>query len=113
MQAEKQRLQTLKKGAFIIRKFDLYCFDKAGVPQNTVYKYHREINNTSDLKTAVEVDHVAAAYKNNRRKIEGFIRSTCIMFDVDNTDTDKPGEWITTDILRADFPGILFYTVTS
>jgi hypothetical protein len=55
------------KGAFTIRRFDLFCYDRAGVPQNSFYKHHREINNTSDLKAAVAVDHVAAAYMVFRR----------------------------------------------
>jgi len=103
----------LIKEAFTIRSFDLYCSDKCGEPLNTVYKEKRTIYNTSELKAAVTFDHVAAAYKNNKRMNENYIQSNCVMFDVDNTDTDKPGEWITTDTLRADFPDVEYYTVTS
>jgi len=96
-----------------MRKFDLFCYDKAGVPQNTYYKHRREIDNANDLKAAAAVDHVAAAYRRNRRLIDGFIQSSCIMFDVDNTDTDNAANWITYDHLRRDFPDVEFYTVTS
>jgi len=93
--------------------FELFTSDKSGEPLNKFYKNKRIINNTDDLKAAVTFDHVAAAYKKNERKNENFIQSNCVMFDVDNTDSDTPGEWITTDTLRADFPGICFFTVTS
>jgi len=93
--------------------FELFTSDKCGEPSNKFYKNKRIINNTDDLKAAVTFDHVAAAYKKNERKNENYIQSNCVMFDVDNTDSDTPGEWITTDILRADFPGICFFTVTS
>ena len=94
-----------------MRTFDLFVSDKCGKPQNTVYKEKRTINNTSELKAAVATDHVAAAYQNNKRMNENFIQSDCVMFDVDNTDTDTSGEWITTDTLRADFPDVEFYVV--
>ncbi len=64
-------------------------------------------------ETPVTTDHVAAAYKKNTRKNENFIQSNCVMFDVDNTDTDTPGEWITYDTLRADFPNVEYFIVTS
>ena len=87
-----------------MRTFDLFCSHKCGEPLNTVYKNKRTITNTSELKAAVTTDHVAAAYKKNTRKNENFISSNCVMFDVDNTDTDAPGEWITSDKIRVDFP---------
>jgi len=96
-----------------MRTFDLYISDKCGEPLNTVYKEKRTITNTSELKAAVTFDHVAAAYQHNTRKNENFIQSDCVMFDVDNTESDTPGDWITTDTLRADFPGVVFFTVTS
>ena len=77
------------------------------------YKEKRTITNTSELKAAVTFDHVAAAYKKNERKNENYIQSNCIMFDVDNTDSDKPEEWITYETIRADFPDVEFYTATS
>ena len=93
--------------------FDLFVSDKCGEPSNTVYRYKKTINNTSELKAAVTYDHVAAAYKNNTRKNDNYIQSNCIMFDVDNTDSDKPEEWITYDTLRADFKNVAYYIATS
>jgi len=96
-----------------MRTFDLFCSHKCGEPLNTVYKEKRTITNTSELKAAVTTDHVAAAYKKNTRKNENFIQSNCVMFDVDNTDSDAPGDWITSDTIRADFPEVDYFLVTS
>jgi len=96
-----------------MRGFELFTSDKCGEPLNKFYKEKRIINNTNELKAAVAFDHVAAAYKRNTRKNDNYIQSNVVMFDVDNTDSDKPGEWITYDSLRADFPNTPYFTVTS
>lgn len=91
----------------------MFCSDKYGEPLNTVYKNHRTIKNIKDLKNAAAFDHVAALYRDNTRKNENFIKSNCVMFDVDNTDTDRAADWTTYDTLRLDFPDVEYYTVTS
>ena len=96
-----------------MRSFELFTSDKCGEPLNKFYNEKRTINNTNELKAAVAFDHVAAAYKKNERKNDNYIQSDVVMFDVDNTDTDRPGQWITYDTLRADFPNTPYYTVTS
>ncbi len=96
-----------------MRVFNLYCSDKCGEPLNTVYKNQKTIKNAKELTAAAIFDHVAAAYKLDTRKIENFIKSNCVMFDIDNTDSDNAGDWITYDILRTDFPDVEYYTVTS
>ncbi len=101
------------KGALVIRSFDLFCSDKCGDYMNKYYPTHKRINNTSELKAAVAFDHVAAAYTGNARKNENYIKSDCIMFDIDNTETDRADDWITLDKLRADFQDVEYYVVTS
>lgn len=96
-----------------MRTFTLYCSDGQGDFLNTVYKHRREINSINDLKAAAAFDHVAAAYRDHTRKNENFIKADCVMFDVDNTETDRAADWITYDTLRADFPDVEYFTVTS
>jgi len=96
-----------------MRSFDLYCSTSHNEPLNAVYKNHRTIENVKELKAAATLDHVAAAYVNNTRKTENFVKSNCVMFDIDNTDSDRPADWITYDTLRMDFPDVEYYTVTS
>ena len=96
-----------------MRKFDLFHSDKTGEQFNTVYKNRKTISSTEELKAAVTSDNVAAFYRENTRKNENFIKSNCIMFDIDNTDSDNAADWITYDKLRADFSDVEYYIVTS
>ena len=61
----------------------------------------------------MEYDHVAAQFRDNQRGNDSFICSDCKMFDVDNADTDTPGEWISPADVRAAFPGVPFYVCYS
>lgn len=91
----------------------IYYSNSRQVAQNTYYPYMKEILSKEDLAEVVTYDHVGAAYKNNCRKNANYIQSDCSMFDVDNTHSDNPADWITpTDVQKA-FPGVGFYTCYS
>lgn len=77
--------------------------------KNAVYPHKSTINSIVDLETVVSYDHVCAEYKDGYRKNSNFIQSNCSMFDVDNTETDNPDEWITPEHVREAFPDVLFY----
>lgn len=77
--------------------------------KNTKYPQRIVIFNAEDLKRAVAYDHVCAEYKDGYRKNDNFIKSDCNMFDVDNTDSDNPGDWITPEDVRNAFPDVPFY----
>ena len=77
--------------------------------RNAVYPHKIVISNTEDLKIAVSYDHVCAEYKDNYRKNANFIQADCNMFDVDNSETDNPDEWITPEAVRKAFPDVPFY----
>ena len=77
--------------------------------KNAVYPHKSTINSIVDLETVVSYDHVCAEYKDGYRKNSNFIQSNCSMFDVDNTETDNPDEWITPEHVREAFPDVPFY----
>ena len=77
--------------------------------KNAVYPHKSTINSIVDLETVVSYDHVCAEYKDGYRKNSNFIQSNCSMFDVDNTATDTPDEWITPEHVREAFPDVPFY----
>lgn len=77
--------------------------------KNAKYPNKLVIFNTEDLKKAVSYDHVCAEYKDSYRKNTNFIQADCNMFDVDNSETDFPNEWITADDVRKAFPDVPFY----
>ena len=96
-----------------MRSFDLFHSDKTGEHFTTTYNNQKTITSTEELKAAVTFDNVAAFYRENTRKNENFIKSNCIMFDIDNTDSDNPDNWINYDKLRTDFKDVEYYIVTS
>lgn len=77
--------------------------------KNVKYLYRKEINCVEDLEQVVQYDHVGASYKDNYRKNSNFLSADCSMFDVDNTDSDNPDQWITPDAVQETFPDVPFY----
>jgi len=108
-------------------KFTLYTANCCGNEWNTSYPNKADICSEEDLKRAVAVDHVAALYKTGYKKKdtkkeepipfhrakEDYIESDCLMLDCDNTETDDPEKWVTPERIKADFPGVPHYIVTS
>ncbi|MDR1703522.1 MAG: DUF5906 domain-containing protein [Clostridiales bacterium] len=86
---------------------------------NTVYPVKAVVTDAQTLKFAVMFDHVCAAYKNSHRANSDFIESNCLPLDLDNAPSnpkaeDTPPElWKSPEDVRAAFPGVIFYTVTS
>ncbi len=80
---------------------------------NAFYPHRIAISCPEDLKIAVSYDHVCAEYKDSYRKNANFIQSDCSMFDVDNSETDNPDEWITPEDVREAFPDVPFYVCYS
>lgn len=77
--------------------------------QNTRYPYKMEIQRAEDLEKVVCYDHTCAECKDSYRKKENFTSADCSMFDVDNTDSDDPAQWITPDAVQEAFPNVRFY----
>lgn len=77
--------------------------------KNAFYPCKIVIQSVEDLTTVVSYDHVCAKYNGSYRKNENFIEADCSMFDVDNSETDNPDEWITPENVRDAFPGVPFY----
>lgn len=78
-------------------------------PKNNKYPNKLVIFSIEDLEKVVSFDHVCAEYKDSYRKNANFIQSDCSMFDVDNSETDNPDEWITPADVQKSFPNVSFY----
>lgn len=92
---------TLYKCAYRVNKHNAY------------YPQRVKVSSAEDLRGVVMNDHVAATYRNNHRFIDDFIKSDCIMLDLDNDHSDDPVDWKTPDDVAAIFPGVEFYVVES
>lgn len=81
--------------------------------KNTKYPYEVEINSCEELVKAVCYDNTCAKCKDFYRKNENFLEADCTMFDVDNTHSDNPKEWIYPSNVKTMFIGVPFYVVYS
>lgn len=76
---------------------------------NVKYPFKQEIHTLEDLKGVVCYDHVGAKYRNDHRINENFIQTNCVMFDLDNSETENPNEWKKPDDIQMFFPDVPFY----
>ena len=93
--------------------FTLFYSNTCQTASNQFYPNEIQIGSENDLRIAASHDHVCARYKNNHRKKEHFIQSNCTMFDIDNSDSDNPSDWIYPVDVKEKFPNVCFYIVFS
>lgn len=91
----------------------LYFSNQRQVAQNKYYSNMKDVLNKEDLAEVVAYDHVGASFKDNCRGNANFVQSDCSMFDVDNTHSDNPSDWVTPADLQEVFPGVGFYVCYS
>ena len=73
----------------------LYTANCIGDAKNTYYPNCVEVQTDKDLYEALKRDHMASNMKGNRRHTDNFLGCDCLMFDVDNSHSDDPSEWLT------------------
>ena len=78
-------------------------------PSNTAFPAEVEVTNEEELKVAVSHDYCPYRFKAGQRSKAGFIKSNCIVMDVDNTHSDNPNEWKTPEDVAKTFPSVQFY----
>ncbi len=89
--------------------FTLYCSEYQQNQYNKKYPIQKNISSCEDLKEAVRFDHICAACKDSERKNDNFLYADCSMFDIDNTESDNPSDWVTLETVRTAFPNVPFY----
>lgn len=80
---------------------------------NSIYPHKVEIKRCEDMIKAASYDNTCAKCKDNYRKNDNFIEADCSMFDVDNTHSEKPEDWVYSENVKAMFPDVSFYVVYS
>lgn len=89
--------------------FTLYCSKDLQNKTNTIFANKKIIGSCQDLAEAMAFDHVCALYRDNKRAVNNFLEANCAMFDIDNTESDNPQDWITIDNVKEAFPNVPFY----
>lgn len=91
----------------------IYCNTKREVPECTRYPVKHIVSSVENMEQVTAYDHVCAKYEGDYRKRDFFICADASMFDVDNTESDNPSEWITPKEIREKFPDVPFYVCYS
>ena len=84
-----------------------------GKKANCSYPDRAMITTPEELQSAVRMDHVCAAYKDNYRGIDNFISSDCLVMDIDNDHSEEPAEWLTAEKITSIFEDVDFALTTS
>lgn len=91
----------------------LYHSHMRGQERNTVYPIRANVTNVEEMRQVAGYDHVCATYQENRRTKENFICADCIPMDCDNDHSDDPHEWKNALDVKAAFPDVAFFVISS
>lgn len=81
--------------------------------KNCLYPKQVVCSSPEELQKALKYDHVCCDYKNNRRSSKNFLRSTLVIMDCDNNNSDDPNDWITPDDIKTEFSDVSYILVPS
>ena len=91
----------------------IYDAVTVGSKSNCVYPNPVTVTDADTMKQAAAFDHVCAAYKQNYRSIDNFLKADCLPMDCDNDHSDDPADWLTPFDVAMDFPGVGMFFVYS
>lgn len=84
----------------------IYDAAMVGSRSNCVYPNPVTVTDADTMRQAAAFDHVCAAYKQNYRSVDNFLKADCLPMDCDNDHSDDPDDWLTPFDVAMDFPGV-------
>lgn len=84
----------------------IYDAATVGSRSNCVYPNPMTVTDADTMRQAATFDHVCAAYKQNYRSVDNFLKADCLPMDCDNDHSDDPDDWLTPFDVAMDFPGV-------
>ena len=84
----------------------IYDAATVGSRSNCVYPNPVTVTDADTMRQAAGFDHVCAAYKQNYRSVDNFLKADCLPMDCDNDHSDDPDDWLTPFDVAMDFPGV-------
>ena len=94
-------------------KLTIYTANSRGKQSNTFYPNKSIIDSEEEMLKAVCFDHVCGEFKGNRRSVDNFLNSNCLVMDNDNIHSDSPEDWIRPEDYADMFPDVAFIVVPS
>ena len=93
--------------------FTAYAAQVRGDRHNKLYPLRVTVEDLASFKKLVQADHVLAAFTGAERGNDRFIRSDCVVMDVDNSHSEEPSAWARPETIAEWFPGVSYWTATS
>lgn len=84
----------------------IYDAVTVGSRSNCVYPNPVTVTDADTMRQAAAFDHVCAAYKQNYRSVDNFLKADCLPMDCDNDHSDDSDDWLTPFDVAMDFPGV-------
>lgn len=84
----------------------IYDAVTVGSRSNCVYPNPVTVTDADTMRQAAAFDHVCAAYKQNYRSVDNFLKADCLPMDCDNDHSDDPDDWLTPFDVAMDFLGV-------
>ena len=94
-------------------KITVYTSDVINNQQNCYYPKEYAITDIPSAQVAFSHDYVCVKYKENHRNNANFMETDVLPFDIDNTHSDNPDEWVTPKAVAeffCDVPFIVHYS---
>lgn len=90
-------------------KITIYTANGRGDEKNVLYPHEINIDTKQKLDASIfENDYVSALYKGNYRSNDNFIKTNCIMADIDNDHSEEESEWFTAEDVKSALRGVPF-----
>ena len=86
--------------------FHLAFSDCCGVKKNTSFPGLCQIEYLSEFEEVTSFDHVMGEFTDDYRHKEKFLWADVLPFDIDNSKSDNPSDWISIEQIPTMFPGI-------
>lgn len=88
-------------------KFTIYTSNSRGDEKNVLYPNEISIDTKLPFDPSMfSKDYVGACYKGNYRSNENYIKSNCILVDIDNDHSEKESEWFSEEDVQNTLKGV-------
>ena len=94
-------------------RFVIYSSELRGVAGNCFYPKRVVVEDQESFIEAVKNDHVCAEYKSNYRNAQNFMKSCCLVMDIDNDHSENEKDWVTEEDIHEAFRDVDYVLATS
>ena len=89
-----------------------FCLSFAPVTgnrKNVFFDYPVEVSELSEFDSVTSNDHIMGLCEGNRRRESNFEQCDVLFFDIDNSHSENPDDWVAMNDISTDNPGTATY----